>query len=336
MARTTIKDVSDAAGVSIKTVSRVLNKERYVREETRLKVEAAVARLNFHPSFVARTLAGRRSFQIGLIYDNPNAYYVQNMQEGVRARCIESNFRMIVQPCDINSPTLVEDVDGLIDQTHLDGLIVCQPIADAPAVLAALERRGIPFVRIQPEREPAEAAATLIDNAQAADDMTAYLIGLGHRRIGFVEGHPNCQVGKRRRAGFEQAMARAGIPVLAELVQPGAFDFRSGSAAAEALLALAEPPSAIFASSDDMAAGVLATAHRLGVAVPERLSVAGFDDTDLASTVWPFLTTIHQPIRDLGYAAADLLIGTDFDSAERRMLPYELIVRGSTARPFAG
>jgi LacI family transcriptional regulator len=302
MTRATIKDVSRVAGVSIKTVSRVLNKERYVSDDMRQKVEEAVARLNYHPSQAARTLAGKRSFQIGLIHDNPSPYYIFNMQAGVGQRCREADFRMIVQPCDINSPGLVDDIGALIDQAQLDGIIMTPPVTDVGTALAELFRRKIPVVRVQPGTDLTATSAVYIDNVQAADDMTAYLISLGHRRIGFD----------------------------AALVFPGQFDFQSGTAAAEALLALDQPPTAIFASSDDMAAGVLAAAHRLGVAVPDQLSVAGFDDTDLAQVVWPSLTTIHQPIRDLGYAAADLLLEFG-ETIERRQLPHKLVVRGSTA-----
>ena len=334
MTRTTIKDVSDAAGVSIKTVSRVLNKEKYVSDDTRLRVEAAVAQLNYHPSLAARTLAGKRSFQIGLIYDNPSPYYTFNMQAGVRKRCTEAGFRMIVQPCDVNSPTLLDDIASLIDQSHLDGVILTPPVADVTEALAELEQRGIPFVRVQPGGDQAAASSTFIDNVQAADDMTSHLIGLGHERIGFVAGHPNYAVSGQRLAGYQQALDRAGIAFEAALVIEGRFDFQSGSEAAETLLALPTPPSAIFASSDDMAAGILATAHRLGIAVPQTLSVAGFDDTDLARFVWPPLTTIRQPTFDLGYAAAGLLL--DFEEGiEAKQLDHDLIIRASTAPPAA-
>lgn len=332
MTKATIKDVSRVAGVSIKTVSRVLNKERYVSDEMRRRVEEAVTRLNYHPSLAARTLAGRRSFQIGLIHDNPNPYYIFNMQAGVGARSREANFRMIVQPCDINSPGLVDDIGAVIDQAQLDGIILTPPVTDVGTALAEIFRRRIPVVRIQPGTDLTATSAVHIDNVQAADDMTAYLISLGHRRIALVTGHANYFASGQRLTGYRQALQRAGIGFDSALVFPGQFDFASGAAAAEALLALAEPPTAIFASSDEMAAGVLAAAHRMGIDVPGQLSVAGFDDTDLAQLVWPALTTIRQPVRDLGYAAADLLLQFD-ERIERRLLEHTLIVRGSTAPP---
>jgi LacI family transcriptional regulator len=329
--RVTIKDVSKAAGVSIKTVSRVLNKERYVRDETRRRVEEAVAALKFSPSLAARTLAGNRSFQIALIYDNHSPYYIHAIQEGVWARCREEGVRILAQPVDIGSETLAEEVGGLIDETHVDGVILSSPVTDAPAALAELERRGIPFVRISPGTNHALTSSVFMDDAQAADDMTTHLINEGHRRIGFVVGHPNHMASDQRLFGYRRALDRAGIAYEPALVRPGEFDFASGMAAAGALLALPHKPTAIFASNDDMAAGVLSYAHRQGLDIPDDLSVAGFDDTDLAQLVWPPLTTIRQPTRDLAYTAAGLLFDPE-DGIVHRRLQHELVVRASTAK----
>ena len=329
--RTTIKDVSRAAGVSIKTVSRVLNKERYVQADTRARVEAAVKALSFSPSQAARSLAGKRSFQIALIYDNHSPFYIHQIQDGIWARCREAGVRMLAQPADVASPTLAAEVGGLIDETHVDGIILSSPVTDAPEVLGELERRGIPFVRISPGTNHAMTSSVFMDDVQAADDMTTHLINHGHRRIGFIVGHPNHMASDQRLFGYRRALDRAGIAFEPGLVRPGLFDFASGTAAAEALLDLAEAPTAIFASNDDMAAGVLAVAHRRGIEVPGALSVAGFDDTELASAVWPPLTTICQPTRDLAYTAAALLF-EKLDGVEHRRLGHELVVRGSTAR----
>jgi LacI family transcriptional regulator len=328
--RNTISDVARAAGVSIKTVSRVLNKERYVRAETREKVETAMAALAFSPSMAARTLAGGRSFQIALLYDNHSPFYIHQIQDGVWARCREEGVRMLAQPVDVGAETLAAEVGGLIDQTHVDGIILSSPVTDSPVVLAELERRGIPFVRISPGTNHAITSSVFMDDAQAADDMTTHLINGGHRRIGFIIGHPNHMASDQRHFGYRRALDRAGIAYEPDLVCTGEFDFASGAKAAERLLAMPKPPTAIFASNDDMAAGVLSVAHHRGISVPDRLSVAGFDDTELASAVWPPLTTIRQPMRDLAYTAAGLL----FDEREgviHQRLQHELIVRGSTA-----
>jgi LacI family transcriptional regulator len=329
--RVTIKDVSRVAGVSIKTVSRVMNKEKYVRDETRRRVEAAVAQLNFSPSLAARTLAGSRSFQIALIYDNHSPYYIHAIQEGVWARCRAEGVRMLAQPVDIASETLAQEIGGLIDETHVDGVILSSPVTDAPEALAELERRGIRFVRISPGTNHAITSSVFMDDVQAADDMTMHLINEGHRRIGFILGHPNHMASDQRHYGYRRALDRAGIEYEPDLVKPGEFDFASGLAAAEELLRLRSKPSAIFASNDDMAAGVLSYAHRIGLDVPQDLSVAGFDDTDLAQLVWPPLTTIRQPTRDLAYAATGLLFGED-EGAIHQRLPHDLVVRASTAR----
>jgi LacI family transcriptional regulator len=290
-----------------------------------------MATLKFSPSLAARSLAGRRSFQIALIYDNHSPFYIHQIQEGVWAQCREQGVRMLAQPADVGSPTLAAEVGGLIDETHVDGIILSSPVTDAPEVLAELEARGIPFVRISPGTNHAMTSSVFMDDVQAADDMTTHLINHGHRRIGFIIGHPNHMASDQRLFGYRRALDRAGIGFEPSLVRPGQFDFASGAAAAEVLLDLSEPPTAIFASNDDMAAGVLAVAHRRDIAVPAALSVAGFDDTELASAVWPPLTTIRQPTRDLAYSAAGLLFSEE-DGVVHRRLQHELVMRGSTGR----
>lgn len=330
--RSTIRDVSAAAGVSTKTVSRVLNDERYVSQETRERVRSAMAALNFRPSLAARILAGKRSFQIALLYDNHSAHYIHQVQQGVWSRCMEERVRLLAQPTDVTSPTLAEDVGALIDQTHIDGVVLSAPVTDALAVLDELERRGMPYVRISPGTDHERSSSASMDDVQAADDMTGHLVALGHRRIGFVIGHPDHTASDQRLFGYRRALDRAGLPFEPGLIRPGAFDFGSGEAAADALLDLARPPTAIFASNDDMAAGVLTVAHRRGLALPRDLSVAGFDDTPLASQLWPPLTTVRQPTRDLAFAAASLL----FEEKEwvvNRRLAHEIVVCGSTTGP---
>lgn len=331
--RITIRDVSEAAGVSFKTVSRVLNNERHVRPATRERVEAAMKALNFRPSYAARALAGARSFQIALIYDNPSPHYVHTLQMGVRDRCLEDRIRLIVQPCDLTSPALAAEIGGLIDETHVDGVILAPPLGDVAGVTAELARRGIPYIRIAADRPSAAERRVTMDDAGAAADMTRHLIALGHVRIGFVMGHPDHVSAGHRLAGYRAAMAAAGIVADDTMIVPGDYDFETGETVVGRLLDRADRPTAIFASNDDMAAGALAAAHARGIAVPGQVSIAGFDDTDLARAVWPPLTTIRQPIRAIAYAAADLLLDpdmTDGTSDRPALPPYEMIVRRST------
>lgn len=334
--RSTIKDVSREAGVSIKTVSRVLNNERYVGAETRARVEAAVASLRFRPSQAARSLAGRRSFQVALVCDNPSPHYVFEMQSGIRDRCETEGVRMIAQPYDRGSDRLVGAIEALVDTTHLDGLILTPPASDNQAVLTFLEDRGIRVVRVSPGSDLGATPCVYIDNVRAAAEMTAHLIAAGHRRIAHIAGPADYATSAQRSAGTRAALEAAGS-YDPELFVAGRFDFASGAEAAAALLARDDPPTAIFAASDDMAAGALAAAHRLAVAVPARVSIAGFGDDALAGFVWPALTTVRQPVRELGWNAADLLLGEAEGAgeggggAERRELAYELVLRDSTA-----
>jgi LacI family transcriptional regulator len=318
--RASIREVAARAGVSVKTVSRVINNHRYVTADTRARVEEAVKALGFRPSIAARSLAGTRSGQVALLYDNHSPYYIHQIQEGCWSRCQSGDTRLLAQPVDVADPLVGEKVLGLIAETHVDGIILSSPVTDCPKVLAALEEQGIAFVRISPGTNHALTASVFMDDAQAADDLTTHLINLGHRRIGFIIGHPDHMASDQRLFGHRRALDRAGIA------------YEPGVMAAKQLLDLPQPPTAIFASNDDMAAGVLAVAHRRGIAVPDALSVAGFDDTTLARVVWPPLTTIRQPVRDLAFTATDILLRGD-GAIEHQRLGHELIVRDSTAPP---
>jgi LacI family transcriptional regulator len=325
--RATIRDVAARAGVSIKTVSRVLNAERYVRDDTRERVQAAMAALSFHPSLAARSLGGRRSFQIGLICDNPNPYYLHELQGGIRDRAAEQGVRLISQPYDRGAGDLLADIAALVDQTHVDGLILTPPVTDRDDVLAMLGAREVPVVRVQPGADVDRSPSAAIDNVAAARAMTARLIELGHRRIGLVTGPPVFAVSAERQEGYARALAEARLAFEPLLVRAGDFGFGAGALAAAKLIPMGV--TAIFAMSDAMAAGVLAEAHRCGLSLPGDLSVAGFDDSALASSVWPPLTTVRQPLRALGREAADLLLADE--EPRRRVLPFEIVERASTA-----
>jgi LacI family transcriptional regulator len=330
--RAKIQDVAEAAGVAIKTVSRVLNSEPNVREETRQRVLAVVKQLNYHPSLSARSLAGRRSYLIGLVYENPSANYIVDVQHGAMSRCREGKFQLLMHQVANSGADLEREILGLIDQTRLDGVIVTPPLSENAALLEALRRRNSPFARIAPSDLERPGPCVYMDDVGAAREMTEYLIGLGHRRIGFIVGHPEHFASGQRLRGYKAALKTHRIAFQPELVKQGRFVFESGLEAARQLLTAPNRPTAIFASNDDMAAGVLMAAHEMAIAVPSRLSVAGFDDTYVARTVWPRLTTIHQPSYDLAYTAADLLIQllqTGVSPPPMR-LPHRLMCRAST------
>ena len=331
MSRANIKDVAARAGVAVKTVSRVLNGHPYVSAELRERVEQAMTDLDYRPSVAARILSGAKSGQIALIYDNHSPYYMFQIQKGCWEVCHDNGIRLLAQPVDVADPRVGEQVRGLVSETHVDGIILSSPVTDCDPVLRALETMDVPFVRISPGTNHALTSSVFMDDAQAADDMTTHLINAGHRRIGFIKGHSNHMASDDRLFGYRRALDRVGIAFEPQLVVDGEFDFDSGVAGAKALLDLAERPTAIFASNDDMAAGVLAVAHDRGIAVPAELSVAGFDDTTLARTVWPPLTTIQQPMADLARTATQILIAGG-DITHKR-LPHILVERASVAPP---
>lgn len=329
--RANIRDVASRAGVAVKTVSRVLNGHPYVSAETKSRVEEAMRALDFRPSVAARILSGAKSNQVALIYDNHSPYYMFQIQKGCWDVCHDKGIRLLAQPVDVDDPDVGEQVRGLISETHVDGIILSSPVTDCEPVLRTLDALDIPFVRISPGTNHALTSSVFMDDAQAADDMTTHLINCGHRRIGFVKGHKSHMASEERLFGYRRALDRAGIAFEPSLVCDGEFDFDSGVRAATELLALDQPPTAIFAANDDMAAGVLAVAHDSDLDVPGALSVAGFDDTTLARTVWPPLTTIHQPMAELARTAAEILIAGG-DITHRR-LPHQLIERASVAPP---
>ncbi len=329
-----IYDVAKRAGVSIKTVSRVVNRQPNVSATAQARVLEAVSALSYRPNFFARGLASERSLLIGLIYDNPSESYVAGVQLGALRRCREAGYHLIVEQLSMQDPNLGEAVRALAVQSSLHGLILTPPLCDAPAIVEVLKAERVPFVRIAPDRSLSGVPSVSIDDHAAAKEMTAYLIGLGHRRIGFIKGHPDHSAAHARFEGYRAALKQAGLPFVEELCAQGYFSYQSGMEAGEVLLALKNRPTAIFASNDDMAAAVLAAAQRFHLKLPAQLSVAGFDDSLVAQVVWPPLTTVRQPIKEMAAAAVSLLIQAPDDGTPRaRRLGHALVVRQSTAPP---
>ncbi|HEY5808681.1 MAG TPA: LacI family DNA-binding transcriptional regulator [Povalibacter sp.] len=329
--KASIDDVAKAAGVAIKTVSRVLNNEPNVREETRARVLVAVKKLNYHPSPSARSLASRRSYLIGLVYDNPGGNYTIEVQRGALARCREGKFLLLLHEVTGVGEELTQDVMAFANQTHIDGLILAPPLSESPDIVQALDNHGLPFSRIAPDDMKHHSPYVDMDDEGAAREMTDYLIGLGHRRIAFVMGRPGHFSSSQRLKGYKTALKTHRIAFNADYLRQGDFRFESGLDAGRQLLALPTRPTAIFAANDDMAAGLLMAAHEMGVSVPDHLSVAGFDDAAISRTVWPPLTTVSQPTYDLSYSAADLLLKSLNGPPPKPVrLPHKLISRGST------
>ena len=333
MSKATINHVAQRAGVSIKTVSRVVNNEPNVSPATREKVLAAVAALAYQPNPSARSLASKRTYVLGLLYDNPSANYVIDIQNGALAASRAQGYDLLIHPCDHRCPTLIKEVTGLLDQSRVDGLILTPPLSDMNPLLELLSVNTLPFVRIAPAVEKHLSPYVATNDRNAAYQMTQQLLALGHRRIGFICGHPVHQAVAGRYQGYCAALRDQGLEVQEEYVVQGFNAFESGEQAARALLALTPRPTAIFAANDDMAAGAMMVAHRLGLAVPAELSVAGFDDTPVAHQIWPSLTTVRQPIQAMAKIAAELLLSQVLDKVlpdTKAELESRLIIRDST------
>lgn len=337
-ARATINDVAEHAGVSPMTVSRVINGEGNVRASTRESVNLAIKALGYLPNKAARSLASASQIQIGLIYDNPSSSFLSAMLLGVLEQARQSDTQIVVVECD-NEAQGIEAIRSMM-RGGMDGIILSPPLADSEYVLQLLQDSDVLAVTIGTQHVDHEVLSVQIDDYRAAFEMTEHIIGLGHRRIGFICGNPAQQSSALRLSGYRDALARAGIEVDERYIAQGYFTYRSGLEAAEKLLAVDPRPTAIFASNDDMAAATVATAHRHHIEIPEELTVCGVDDTLLATTIWPEITTIHQPIVDMSHTAIEMLekairakrAGMETESTHLTV-DFRLVKRGSDGPP---
>jgi len=325
-----IEDVAQRAGVSMKTVSRVLNGEPHVREALRLRVQEAAAALRYKPNQAARRLAGRKSFLITLMYHNPALSYVAAVQSGAARKCRELGYHLVVESLDEKMTDYSDVTNTLIDVISPDGVILIPPIVDAPALNKLLKARGTPVARIAPGVRSGGISIYMDDRA-AGRDMTNHLISLGHTRIAMVRGPDHHKAASARFDGYCDALDAAGIPFRKTLVATGNFFAESGYQAGRRLLTQASPPTAIFSANDPMAVGVIVAARELGLNVPDDVSVAGFDDSPVDLASWPALTTIRQPMIEMGEAAVAALIEPPASGAIE--IDYALVVRQTTAPP---
>lgn len=307
MSKATIDDVAALAGVSIKTVSRVVNREPNVRQATRERVESAIAALDYRPNLSARSLAGNRSFLLGLLYGIPSEY-VLDVQEGVSSICRAQGYELLVYPCDHEDVNLVDAVLALISDKRIDGLMLTPPMSDNVPLLKTLRNHAIPVVSLSPLANNGVSSFVETNDRAATHTMINRLIDLGHNRIGFIGGHPDHGAMTTRYDGYRDALVDSGIPLMPHLIEQGFNSFESGVTCARKLLYLPHRPTAIFAANDAMAAGVMMVAHELGIHIPGDLSVVGFDDTSIARQVWPSLTTVCQPVQKMAAVATELLL----------------------------
>ena len=340
--KSTIKDVADLAGVSFKTVSRVINQEGSVKPDTLSKVTNAIKELNYQPNSAARNLAGMRSYTIGYVYDNPNAYYVIDMQNGMLAECRDRGYELLIHPCNANSDNIIEEILTMIRRSQLAGLIISPPLSEMPQVLSALAKLDLAFVRIisgsceQNENSP----CVFIHDHEAAYQITEHLIKLGHKKIAFISGDAGHRSTGERYEGYLDALQANQLSVPPSYLYAGQYSFETGVLGAQALMALDERPTAIFSCNDEIAAGALFASRLMGIGVPDQLSIAGFEDSPFSRQTWPKLTTAAQPTNSIARKAASSLIthiiaqrtgrGKVGPIAHQHFQP-ELVVRESTA-----
>lgn len=333
----TITDIARLAGVSKKTVSRVINRSGLVKDDTREKILKVVEEHGYVPDPQARALALRRSELIALISDQPNPQYVVDIQSGILEGLASTNYQLVIRPCDRGSPTLYDDICEIIEHQKFFGVVLTPSISEDDELIGRLRQIECPYVRI---------AAVSLDSPEnmiethdyvGAAEAARHIADLGHRRIAHIRGPDTFLSAKERLRGFRVGLAEHSLAVEQQYLLRGGYTFETGMRCGEELLALPKPPTAVFAGNDEMAIGVYQAVRRAGLRVPEDLSIVGFDDAPIATRIWPTLTTVRLPIRHMGRTAVQLLVSNHDRAvmeppAATSVMP-SLIVRGSTATP---
>jgi LacI family transcriptional regulator len=342
----TIKHVAADAGVSLQTVSRVINREPNVSPEMKERVQASIDKLGYVPSIAAQRMSGSRSYLILAINDRDRTIadwrarlgtdWVDQMLLGGMLKCAEHGYRLVFELVDTHSDHVERELSGAIAALQPDGIILTPPHSDNPQIVSFLGDQGIAFVRIG-SKQNGKGIPISMDDEGSARTACRHLLDLGHRRIGFIAGSSEYELSQWRIDGWKGAMAEVGLSCDG-LLEQGDFSYASGDAAARRLLDSANPPSAIIASNDQMALATLEVARELGLSVPGDLSLVSFDNTPIVRFTQPALTAIDQPIAATASKAVDLIIAAkkgDPAPAGLTTISAPLVERGSTGRPAA-
>lgn len=335
----TIDDVAKAAGVARVTVSRVLNNGANVRPETRERVQHAVDTLGYSVNQKARALASGTSRQIMLIHAHspdlePNSYYNSGLELGALRGCSSLGFDLITRAVDPHDPNRHRQLASILERERPAGLILSPPLSDDLPFIETAQSFAVRVIAISAgEESRAVVLAVGIDERAGGYAIGRHLTSLRHRRIGFIKGPAEHRAAALRYDGFLDALREAGVDE-EQWTAVGDFTFRSGAEAADRLLRDAPKVTAVACANDDMAAGAMLALHRAGLDIPRAISVTGFDDTPMSEVVWPPLTTIRQPIKDITERAVQLLAQNQSNGdIDYDVLPFELVVRESTAPP---
>lgn len=331
----TLRDVAKRAGVSRMTVSRVLNTPSRVKADTIEKVNLAIQELKYEPNIFARGLARGKSMTIAVAYHNPSAGYLSEVLVGALATCRELGHQLFLEDLsDIENLAAGPLLASRFEQQGWDGLLLTPPLSSNTRLLERVHNAGLRTVLLGRQQAQMGFSSVSFDDEIAAYKMTAYLIDHGHQDIAFIRGTKRDPQSARRENGYLKALAAFDLPKNSSRIVQGDFSFKSGMEQGHRLLSLATPPTAIFAANDDMAAGVISAAHRLSVDVPGKVSVVGFDDTEIASAIWPTITTVRQPIADIAAQAVQTLHDQrDMPSAEVTLISDVQIVERMSVAP---
>lgn len=336
--KATINDVARHADVSKKTVSRVINNEKNISAATLHKVKKVIQQLNYSPNSQARGLASSRSFLLAMIYDNPNPDYITEAMHGALSECRLQGCELVIHPCDSTARDLDESIIEFIQRLKIDGAILLPPVSESERLISKLKAVNCNYVRLLSVDSDNHDHIIHCNDRRAVSQIADHLVALGHKNIGFIQGPKAYQSAIERKEGFRQALEDRGLTLPENRVAMGAYTYQSGMECAEWLLNSSRPPTAIFASNDQMALGVIATAKKMGINIPTDLTVIGFDDSPQASRVWPALTTMDLHIRQMSQMATRKLLTKYNDdealsaSIQTEFLPT-FIQRQSTASP---
>lgn len=326
-----LSEVAKIAGVSPITASRAIRGTGYVSEAARARIMAAAAQLNYTPDMLARRMRGDKSNLLGVFVNHYGSLVLHELTKAISDEARQQGYDIVLFNAErFDSPARAATCNML--SKLCDGVLLLLPSFE-DRYLDVLEKQGLPCVFVSFDARPVSLPVVVVENRAAARQAVEYLLGLGHRRIAFIAGTPGTGQSAERQKGYADALQAAALPVDPALMMEGGFMQSGGYAATERLLALDQPPTAIFAANDEMAFGAIDAAHSLGMAVPEQMSVMGFDDIPTASGVFPPLTTMRQPVSDMAASAVGeviALIQGGAVAAKRIAFPLELVVRQST------
>jgi len=334
MKKITINDVAKHAGVSKKTISRVLNDEPNVSADTKKRVKESFKELGYRPNPQARGLASSHSYLIGLVYPSQSNSYVSNIQKGALERCRAEGFHLVIYPENHDNENLLAQLESSLLSANLDGIMLTPPFSDMPPLVRLIKNLNIPLILIGATSSIDDIPSVISNDMEASYEMCRYLISIGHNKIAFIKGHPDHASSDLRLIGYRKALEEAGIAIEERYIQQGNFTFESGEECARKLLSLKSPPSAIFASNDYMAAGIVKVSNQKGISIPNQLTVTGFDNAPASRYIWPSLTTIKQPITEMAIEATRILIRVIRNKPLESLtvtIKDELIVRESSA-----